>query len=708
MLESIPLYLPALAAGAMVLLAVVALWRKPHQVADWTFIIGMMAFGGERASHAMSLHATEPAGVLTWQLVRITLASFLPGIWLLFSLTYARGNSAEFLQRWRPAWLAALILPPAMALVFFRQLAAPSLSSDGLLTLRIGMPGVALYSLLLVGTALVVLNLERTYRSSVGTTRWKIKYLVLGLVLLFVVRIYTGSQTVLFRTIDPNLETLNSIAAILAVALMPRSLVRSQRFDLGVYPSQSMLHRSVTIVVIGAYLLIVGVFAKIVAHFGGDAAFALKAFLVLVSLVLLAIVLQSDRVRLHVRQFLSRNFQRPIYDYRAIWRRFTDGTATSVEQGDFCRSSVSITADIFHALAVSLWLLNERRDTFILAASTSLTGAKATEVAPSGAEIQDVMAYFATHPEPVDIESRDASWAIALRRWHPSDFPQGGNRLCMPLLRQRHLVGVLVLGDRVSGVEFPSQDMDLLRCIGDQIAAGLLNIQMSQRLLQAKEMEAFQTMATFFVHDLKNAASTLNLMVKNLPVHFDDPAFRADALRGMEKTVSHINRMISRLGQLRNELRIQPTAQDLNEFVKRSLHDLAPAQKTAIVQELAPVARTLFDREQLQKVLLNLVLNATEAIPPGRTGEVRVGTKQEGGWNVLSVSDNGCGMTEEFVQRSLFRAFQTTKQHGLGIGMFQSRMIVEAHGGRIHVSSKVGNGTTFQIFLPVRSEEATR
>ncbi len=61
-------------------------------------------------------------------------------------------------------------------------------------------------------------------------------------------------------------------------------------------------------------------------------------------------------------------------------------------------------------------------------------------------------------------------------------------------------------------------------------------------------MEAFQTMSAFFVHDLKNTASTLNLMLQNLPVHFDDPAFREDALRGVSKTVAHINRLIGRLG----------------------------------------------------------------------------------------------------------------------------------------------------------------
>jgi signal transduction histidine kinase len=119
-----------------------------------------------------------------------------------------------------------------------------------------------------------------------------------------------------------------------------------------------------------------------------------------------------------------------------------------------------------------------------------------------------------------------------------------------------------------------------------------------------------------------------------------------------------------------------------------------------LTKELHAVPTTLADCDQMRSVVTNLVLNARDAVGPG--GQIRVCTEHVGGNVVLSVTDNGCGMTAAFVKESLFRPFQSTKKRGLGIGMFQSRMIVEAHGGNIRVETEAGKGSTFRVSLPVK------
>jgi Osmosensitive K+ channel histidine kinase len=129
---------------------------------------------------------------------------------------------------------------------------------------------------------------------------------------------------------------------------------------------------------------------------------------------------------------------------------------------------------------------------------------------------------------------------------------------------------VAILADRVGGVPYTVEELDLLKCMGDQVAVSVLNLRLTEEIMRGKELEAFQAMSAFFVHDLKNAASTLSLTLQNLPVHFDDPAFRQDALRGISETANRINQLVSRVGALR---RLEPklTEVDLNLLVADAL-----------------------------------------------------------------------------------------------------------------------------------------
>jgi len=415
----------------------------------------------------------------------------------------------------------------------------------------------------------------------------------------------------------------------------------------------------------------------------------------LVSIVLLTLLLQSDRVRLHLRRFVSEHFQRPYYDYRIGWKKFTEGTASCVEQTDLSRALVRLIAEIFQVLSVSIWLVDDQKQNLTLAASTVTPRNQAPDQTDRKADTLALIAYFQNHHEPVDIEATGESWAATLLNCHPAEFEKGGHRICIPILGRGEVLGLISLGDRIAGVAFTLQDFEMLKCVSDHAASCLLNIQLSQKLLQAKELEAFQTMAAFFVHDLKNAASTLNLMLRNLPDHFDDPAFREDALRGIGKTVTHINHLISRLSLLRHELKIQPAPADLNGVIEKAIAGWESGTEVNLVRKLAPIPLIPLDRDQMAKVVTNLVLNAREAIS-GR-GEIHLETNLVEDWVVVSVRDTGCGMTSDYINRALFRPFQTTKKSGLGIGMFQSKMIVEAHGGRITVASEPGRGTAFQV-----------
>ena len=169
-------------------------------------------------------------------------------------------------------------------------------------------------------------------------------------------------------------------------------------------------------------------------------------------------------------------------------------------------------------------------------------------------------------------------------------------------------------------------------------------------------------MSAFFVHDLKNAAASLNLMLKNLPVHFDDPAFREDALRGIGNTARRIDEMIGRLTALRQRPHFKPVEADLNQLVSEVLDRLDGMPHVELTKELQPLPRILADREQIQSVVTNLVLNARDALGPG--GRIRVRTEHVGGSVVLTVADNGCGMSAAFLKDSLVPPLSEHEEEG--------------------------------------------
>ena len=687
--------------------ALTVIWNERRSVVYLAFVTGMVLFALESIFSGLSWQAMTEADpearlrhMVDWQHCKLGAGALLPGVWLFFALSYGRGNYRDFLGRWKFLLLAAFILPLALVVIDDNLIVFSGLKDNSRPMVLGGLGGFSFFLLLLAGQVLVGINLEKTFRASVGVMRWRIKFMILGLAVLFVVRFCTSSQILLSHTLDLRLQMVDVGALFVACLLILRASFRAGHFDFDVYPSQAVLQGSLTVLLAGLYLLGIGVLAKIVALFHLGEGDLIQWFMFLLAAVLFAILLLSDRVRLRLSRFVSRHFQRPLYDYRTVWRRFTEATASCVNQNDLCQVAVKMVTDLFQALSVTIWLVDEPQGQLVFMASTFLSEAKAAGLRPPKEEFAGILQALRTQREPVDIDASKANWAEVLRRCHPDEFHKGGNRICVPMIVSDELIGLLILGDRVSAAKFTWQDFDLLKCIGDHIAAGLLNTRLSQKLLQAKELEAFQTMSAFFVHDLKNTANTLNLMLQNLPIHFDDPAFRADALRGVSKTVTHINRLIGRLGSIRHELQIKPVESDLNELVAKSLAGWEEVAGINLKKDLSPLPKVAFDPEQMFKVTTNLIFNAREAVPAA-SGQVRIQTLQQPGWAVLAVSDNGCGMSQEFLGRSLFRPFQTTKKNGLGIGMFQSKMIVEAHKGKIEVESEPGKGTTFRVFLPL-------
>ena len=189
----------------------VAVVVRPKALVSWLFFAGMSLLATEQllVPYLAKSTLSRDAGVWLWRF--LLMKSLVAGVWLAFSLVYARGNRSDFLKRWRWALLTALVVPPAILLFFSNQMVWAVAGPEGVVVRW--LPLGKFWALVMVFITLGILtNLEKTFRASVGMSRWRIKYLFLGVGMIFGVKLYTLSQLLLFSVFDPRLVRMESIA----------------------------------------------------------------------------------------------------------------------------------------------------------------------------------------------------------------------------------------------------------------------------------------------------------------------------------------------------------------------------------------------------------------------------------------------------------------------------------------------------------------
>ena len=211
----------------------------------------------------------------------------------------------------------------------------------------------------------------------------------------------------------------------------------------------------------------------------------------------------------------------------------------------------------------------------------------------------------------------------------------------------------------------------------------------------------FHRLSSFVLNDLKNLVSSLSLIVQNAAEHMSNPQFQQDSIETVGKSVDKMDALITRLSNNTVEMRPNLKETDLNEVVSEVAGRMGQKgwnDKANLQTDLGDIPSMLADPEQIEKVVGNLLVNAFESLDDG--GSITIKTEANEDNVILSVSDNGPGMSPEFVEKALFKPFTSTKKKGLGIGLYQCKTIVEAHHGRIEVESQEGKGSTFRVILP--------
>jgi signal transduction histidine kinase len=285
--------------------------------------------------------------------------------------------------------------------------------------------------------------------------------------------------------------------------------------------------------------------------------------------------------------------------------------------------------------------------------------------------------------------------------------------VCVPMILDNRLVGLIGIGEKLSRDMFFVSDLRLLETLATEVALAAKYRRMEDEVSRKSRLVELGTIAAGVAHEIRNPLASIKTFAQLMPERMEDPEFKNEFSKLVLKDVDRITKVIESMLAFARPSQMIISEHAANDLVEEAILLVQPRLKSKrvdLTREFHGNMVINVDKHQILQVLVNLLSNAVDALP--QQGKIRVvtGVSQRnlgGGGNgdkpfaVIEVSDNGPGIPAA-VRSRLFDPFFTTKKEGTGLGLSISQKIARDHGGAITVSSVEGKGTSFQINLPLK------
>lgn len=461
-------------------------------------------------------------------------------------------------------------------------------------------------------------------------------------------------------------------------------------------PSRTVAFQSASLLLIGAYLVLMFVIAQLLGRSGSDFAEHMQAAFVICASIAALLLVPSRKLRGWIKVKVAKHLFQHRYDYRAEWLRFTRTVGRGGEGAPPLQERViQAITDITESAAGLLLVPNEDGD-LVLAARWQWP----TADVPAPAISSDAARWLERENFIVDLEQLRAAGSdrdeeLEVPQWL-RDEPNAW--AVVPLLHYDRLVGAVILSRPPLGRLLDWEDFDLLRVVGQQLASYLAESAGQEALAEAGRFDEFNRRIAFVIHDIKNLASQMGLLASNAEQHAENPEFRADMLVTLRNSAERLNALLARLSRYGASMGEAACSFALDRVVRDVAAKYTSGGNRVVITQSGSVT-TLGNPEALEQALVHLVHNAIEASGP--EAPVFMAVSSDGLNGLVEVVDSGHGMSPEFVRTRLFKPFASTKQGGFGIGAYEARELVRSMGGRLDVESREGIGTRFVVRIPI-------
>jgi putative PEP-CTERM system histidine kinase len=563
----------------------------------------------------------------------------------------------------------------------------PLISPGGIDWLIAGHLVIAIVGLVLV---------EQLIRNARPESRRAMKYLCLGVGGLLIYDFYLYSDALLFQRVNGTLWQARGIANALTVPVIAVAVARDPSWSNEVYVSRRVVFHTAALLGTGIYLLAMGVGGYFVRTYGGNWGAVAQAVFLFGAALLLAILLFSGQLRAKLRVLINKHFFHYKYEYREEWLRFIETLTADAQDSKLRQRAIEAVGSILQSPAGLLWLVREGGRYECIAGWNLEPGLG--EAVPVDEEL----------PRFLDREQ----WVINLDEYarEPSRYGElrvpnwvyqvPGAWVVVPLILHDDLYGFMVLTRSESPHAFNYEDYDLLRTVGRQAAAHLAQLDTAAALTAAKQFEACSQLSAYVMHDLKNLIAQLSLVVSNASRHKHNPQFMEDAITTVENSVDKMSRLLSNIkGGIQAK---ETTNVDVCSMLADVVKTMSSGQPVPRLDCQATGLYVRCNQDRFSAVIGHVIRNAQDATPVD--GVLIVRLFKGGEQSVIEVQDSGAGMSQEFIRDELFRPFVSTKGSGMGIGAYETREFVRGLGGDVEVLSRLGEGTTFRIRVPISEE----
>jgi two-component system sensor histidine kinase AtoS len=223
------------------------------------------------------------------------------------------------------------------------------------------------------------------------------------------------------------------------------------------------------------------------------------------------------------------------------------------------------------------------------------------------------------------------------------------------------------------------------------------------QLIRSEKLAALGQLAAGIAHEIRNPLTSINILIHSLTENFPPENAHREDLQVIEEEIRRINEIVDQF--LRFAKPASPLFEKTNlipifEEILQLLRPQIERGKIKVKKEFEALPLITVDKEQVTQVILNLLLNAVQAMPKGGHLTLRGQVADSDRWIRLSIQDSGVGIPGEDLNK-LFDPFFSTKEGGVGLGLSIAHRIIDQHHGKIEVESAPGKGTLLTVWLPI-------